>query len=163
MLPLVTATLAKCKTSKKNKTESVRMERMSVASTVPDCLTVVPILQLLFISLGPQQLKRINHPLCYLTDQKKYWRLEVLLWSKSINSLIFFTQSISHFAKEQIRAQNANAISILAVSGESFTQAKRKVDPCNSLIKHCKIMFGAREDIGKNAVWRKTPLAFKTL
>lgn len=43
---------------------------MSVASTVPDCLTVVPILQLLFISLGPQQLKRINHPLCYLTDQK---------------------------------------------------------------------------------------------
>lgn len=93
------------------------MERMLVASTcktVPDCLTVVPILQLLFISLGPKQLKRINHPLCYLTDQKNIGDLMFYSEQKVLIPWFFFTQSISHFAKEQIRAQNANAISIFS-------------------------------------------------
>lgn len=54
-------------------------------------------------------------------------------------------------------------LAFLAVSSESFTKAKRKVDPCNSLIKHCKTIFGASEDIGEKCCVKKNTTSIQNL
>ncbi len=74
MLLVVTLTLAKCKTSEKL---SEKMSREKIVSGLHlwnhSCfggrLIVAHLVHLLLISLTPKQLKLINNPLCYLTEQ----------------------------------------------------------------------------------------------
>ena len=101
MLPVVIMTVAKANTSGKPVKE-IKREKLEMASTCKTSpvlggrLIVAPLVHLLLIPSTPMQLKLINNPLCYLTDQIIIRKVQL----KSCHTLIkkcsfnFFEQCI---------------------------------------------------------------------